>query len=474
MKKVYFLPIFLFVFFLTGCQEINNEDGSVEQEQEIVEKITEVENSDVIGETESNTANVNEEERQEGAEEDVTEISVTWQDAYKNIIRNIQSNLADPYNFMSEFGFNGYAYVGIHDFDKNDIPELIIGSSTSVAVFAYEEGKAEKVADLYETEDWGGINYLCYKDNHLVLMSCGNGENAGNGYVCFTYEQGEYITGFYDDYQPDEATINGEPVSKEEFLLQFDVLKLKENNHIEFNWRNSAIAYCKVNDEDEIMLAGSDEWIAIDDLDFSLIEWPPVEQKNKYYIEEGEVIDTDEAKYGKIKQEHEEFQDQNGSNYFYYDIECFYFDPAYPVILNETLQTFYDSKKEAYRHDSETYMDEEYRDAPNVPFNNLIFQGITYAGDDYVSLLFNDVDYEGGAHPYSVLDGITIDCSTGEIVTVDRFIDDTDEEIGEQIGAVSGAVYNPEEWDYYITDRTVVFFYHDPRFWTSVATKRVR
>lgn len=271
MKKVYFLPIFLFVFFLTGCQEINNEDGSVEQEQEIVEKITEVENSDVIGETESNTANVNEEERQEGAEEDVTEISVTWQDAYKNIIRNIQSNLADPYNFMSEFGFNGYAYVGIHDFDKNDIPELIIGSSTSVAVFAYEEGKAEKVADLYETEDWGGINYLCYKDNHLVLMSCGNGENAGNGYVCFTYEQGEYITGFYDDYQPDEATINGEPVSKEEFLLQFDVLKLKENNHIEFNWRNSAIAYCKVNDEDEIMLAGSDEWIAIDDLDFGLI-----------------------------------------------------------------------------------------------------------------------------------------------------------------------------------------------------------
>ncbi len=138
------------------------------------------------------------------------------------------------------------------------------------------------------------------------------------------------------------------------------------------------------------------------------------------------------------------------------------------------MQAFYDSKKEAYRHDSETYIDEEYRDAPNVPFNNLIFRGITYAGDDFVSLLFNDVDYEGGAHPYSVLDGIAIDCSTGEIVTVDRFIDDTDEEIGEQIGAVSGAVYNPEEWDYYITDRTVVFFYHDPRFWTSVATKRVR
>lgn len=273
MKKVYIFSMFLFIFCLTGCQKINSEDEDVKQEQDIVEKITETEDLDVIGETESSAIYVNEAERKESTEEDVTEISVTWQDAYKNIIRNIPSNLADPYNFMSEFGFNGCAYVGIHDFDNNNIPELIIGSAESVAVFTYEEGKAEKVADLYETEDWGGINYLCYKDNHLVLMSCGNGENAGNGYVCFTYEQGEYITGFYDDYQPDEATINGEPVSKEEFLLQFDVLKLKENNHIEFNWRNSVIAYCKVNDEDEIMLAGNDEWIAMDDLDFSLIEW---------------------------------------------------------------------------------------------------------------------------------------------------------------------------------------------------------
>lgn len=201
----------------------------------------------------------------------------------------------------------------------------------------------------------------------------------------------------------------------------------------------------------------------------------PLESGNKYFIAEDEKIDNDETKYGHIKQEHEDFQAQNGNNIFYYDMECFYFDAAYPVVLNETLQNFYNSKKEAYRHDSEIYADEAYRDAPNVPFDNLIFQGVTYAGDDYVSLLFNDVNYEGGAHPYSVLDGITIDCSTGEIVTVDRFIDDSNEEIEEQIKAVLGKiVYTPEEWDYYITDKTVVFFYHDPRFWTSVATKRLK
>lgn len=74
-------------------------------------------------------------------------------------------------------------------------------------------------------------------------------------------------------------------LAKEEFLLQFDILKLKQNNHIEFNWRNSAIAYCKVNDEDEIMLAGNDEWIAMDDLDFSLIEWnDSMINKNNYFF----------------------------------------------------------------------------------------------------------------------------------------------------------------------------------------------
>lgn len=191
-----------------------------------------------------------------------------WEAAYRNILCDIESNLADPYHFNSEYGcFNGDVYVGIHDFDKNDIPELIIGDSSSVSVFTYEKGKAEKVADLYETEEWGGLNFLCYKANHLVLTSCGNGGVdylGGNGYVCFTFDKGEYITGFYCDYHPDEALINGKQVSAEAFRQQFDLAELRENSNI---------AYSRVNDNNEIALADDDKWIAIDDLDFSLIEW---------------------------------------------------------------------------------------------------------------------------------------------------------------------------------------------------------
>lgn len=207
----------------------------------------------------------------------------------------------------------------------------------------------------------------------------------------------------------------------------------------------------------------------------SEVDEKPSESESKYYIVEDPQIDDEETRYGEIKQEHEEFQDQSGWNFFYYDIECFYFNETYPVTLNETLQTYYDSKREAYGQDSKTYEGEAYQDASNVPFDNLIFFGITYAGDDYVSLLFNDVAYMGGAHPYSALDGVTIDCSTGEIVTVDRFIDDSEEEIAEQIKAAldKDIVYDPKEWDYYITEEAVVFFYYDPRFWEAVAIERL-
>ena len=194
-------------------------------------------------------------------ENPASEINETWQDAYKNIIRDIQSNLVDPINYYLEFGFYGYVYVGIHDFDDNGIPELIISDGISAAVFTYEDGKAEKVTDLYEPEEWGGINLLCYKDNNLVLISSGS---DGSGYVCFTYDRGEYITGFYCDYHSDETNINEKSVSREEFLQQFDVIEWEKYD---------IITYSKIINENEIILAGSDESIAIDDLDFSLIEW---------------------------------------------------------------------------------------------------------------------------------------------------------------------------------------------------------
>lgn len=201
----------------------------------------------------------------------------------------------------------------------------------------------------------------------------------------------------------------------------------------------------------------------------------PFRPGNKYYAAKYQYVESDETEYGTVKQEHEEFFDQSGVKSFYYDMECFYFDKTYPAVVNETLQTYYDGKREAYRLDSEGYTVESYGE-PHIPYDLLMFYYVAYAGDDYVSVVFNDVCYMGGAHPDSWLEGITIDCSTGEIVDAGRFTDDSAEETGEQIRAVLGenSVYTPEHWSYYITDRSVVFFYYNPRFWDQVATKRVR
>lgn len=199
-----------------------------------------------------------------------------------------------------------------------------------------------------------------------------------------------------------------------------------------------------------------------------------IETENKYHVLYSNNVESDFTKYGDIKQEHKEFQNPDGNVYFYYDMDCFYFDSNFPNILNETLQTYYDSVMKSYCQNAEIYIDGS-NEEQNTPYNRLLFQYFTYVGDDYISLVYNDVAYMGGAHPYSALDGITIDCNTGEVVLVNRFIDDSDEEIGKQLKDVLGMdVYTSNEWDYYITENSVVFFYYDPRFWDSVATKRVR
>ena len=68
------------------------------------------------------------------------------------------------------------------------------------------------------------------------------------------------------------------------------------------------------------------------------------------------------------------------------------FDDSYPEVLNETLQTYYDSTCEGYRQDSASYEGDSY-DELNTPYDSLIFQYISYVGEDYVSLVYNSVTY---------------------------------------------------------------------------------
>lgn len=198
-------------------------------------------------------------------------------------------------------------------------------------------------------------------------------------------------------------------------------------------------------------------------------------EENSYHVLYSKIIESDPSTYGDMEAIHEDFLDKDGNISFYYDMDCFYFDDTFPSVLNETLRTYYNSIEESYIKDSQVYTTGTTEGNAAAPYDSLIFQYFTYVGDDYVSLVYNDVSYMGGAHPYSALDGITIDCTTGEMVPVQQFLDDSDKKIGEHLQQILGLASDTiDGWDYYITDISVVFFYYDPRYWDSVAARRVR
>lgn len=256
MKKKYLaiLTVILSAAFFTGCQADmgnsanNNGGGETQAEGAGTESIPEQDSLEEIPAEYSSEQNDTSDIIQDSMEE-----------VYKAIICDIDSNLIDPYGWQLDS--NGDVYLGIHDFNGDNVPELIIGNFIAVAVYTYENGNAIKIADLYEPEEWGGINGLYYKDNHLILVNNGSG---GSCYVCFTYDGEKYVTGIYDEYNPNKGLINGQQVTGEEYKQQFNLSELTNGSHIE---------YSKVYEQDGVNLVINDISTKIDNIDFQLLEW---------------------------------------------------------------------------------------------------------------------------------------------------------------------------------------------------------
>lgn len=230
IKYIKIVPILLCVFCLMGCQsqKMKSETGKTNQKQQTLN-------------------------------ENIPKDIANWEKEYKNIISNIENNLADPYSLRCDL--NPYVYIGVHDFDNDSIAELVIGDGISVAVFTYKEEQVQKIADLYEPEGWWAINGLHYKNNTIILESSGS---DGSGYVCFTYNNGEYIMGTYDEYDPDTAIINKKTIAAEEFEKYFDLEELLENSRVEHILKTV---------ETEVLLEIDGESVTVKDLDFNLIKW---------------------------------------------------------------------------------------------------------------------------------------------------------------------------------------------------------
>lgn len=199
-------------------------------------------------------------------------IALEWEDAYKEIVRNMESYLADPYIFRQESGWVNsdfcIGYIGTHDFNDDSVPELIIGDDVSIGIFTYDNGMVKKIADLYEPEDWGYINGVYYKDNTIIIVNSGS---DGSCYVCLSYHDGEYVTGVFDEYNSDTAIVNGKEVTEEEFKMWFNLAGLLDD---------SSIPRSRIKKENGITIAfvidvfqKEDEYILTEDLNLGAIEW---------------------------------------------------------------------------------------------------------------------------------------------------------------------------------------------------------
>lgn len=206
------LLLFCFLFLsLTGCADSTMTGGTVLQPDE----------SRVSNMIQESAALTNQENN--------------WQNAYQEIIDQGGGHLPDPYQLRGEDGLNSSFYVGIHDFNGDGIPELILGDGISISVYTYQNHGLEKVADLYEPEGWYMIHDLYIQNNCLILVSNGT---DGCGYVGFTYREGSYLTGTYEDSSPDQSVLGGEESGFKEFNHVFHITELKEESKKFFIKRN--------------------------------------------------------------------------------------------------------------------------------------------------------------------------------------------------------------------------------------------
>lgn len=162
----------------------------------------------------------------------------SWEKAYQNVIAHAEDflmDLSDPQKsrkgelYSKPFGL----YLGIHDFDNNGIPELVISDIISIGVFTYDDKYIKRIGDISVDEVPWGVNGAHYVDNCIYFQCDGS---DGSYYVCWTYCDGEFVTGMYNDYMPTTYILNGAESSYEEFdsIFKFDDMKDYENNRIGF------------------------------------------------------------------------------------------------------------------------------------------------------------------------------------------------------------------------------------------------
>ncbi len=208
-----------------------------------------------------------------------------------------------------------------------------------------------------------------------------------------------------------------------------------------------------------------------------------IPQADSANASEMEQTDAGESKkvydlnaYGSIEEKQQKFfSSETGEMNYYYTLEEYFFSEALSnaSVLNQALQQIYAEYEAAYLETAQSAKSGP-DDFLNTPFSLLKLLSLSYVGEDYVSLRFNDVSYYGGANPDSCCDGITLNCETGELVNASQITGISDTELLQEISSAMGlkSTAGWDDLDFYLTDTEIVFFYRVPNFWEEIRLPR--
>lgn len=186
----------------------------------------------------------------------------------------------------------------------------------------------------------------------------------------------------------------------------------------------------------------------------------------------------DEKLYGTSQLSEKYYEDEDGqTNYYYAVCQYIFSDPKYQKV-NDTLQSIYDKKELEYREDYENngpftyYEDNSGGYGIDYEERTWYLVNLTYAGEDYVSIFFNDVIYwPGAAHPMSYFSPVTIDVNTGEIADVEEILGCTWSELSQELYGEEDRL-NPDDYGFYLSGEEVHFVYRFNYFVDEIVVPR--
>lgn len=253
------MPIIIFViFFLTGCTRI---DISTHSSPNFIDEqqFKNTEPFSYAHEFDTNQPAVN-----------------TWQNAYLEIICHMQDYLAIPYSPDGSNDRNNpdlynpsdnLIYLGIHDFDNDTIPELLLGDSLTMAAFTFTNGSIQKLADLYFPDILWCINGVLFNGNSVSIQCAGS---DGCDFVNWGYLDGEYKLGLYSQLCPElPITINGSIGTLEDInqIYSTDYTKVTEEEY------RKRLRLLNKDGLWSLRFESGEEYILDSNFDYNLITW---------------------------------------------------------------------------------------------------------------------------------------------------------------------------------------------------------